>query len=65
MKPRLKCARITGRGKYEEGKKQLMVWSISCVKRGGGSVMAWACRAAHETGSLVFTDDRKKHLNEF
>lgn len=27
------------------------------VKRGGESVMNWACMAAAETGSLVFIDD--------
>jgi len=29
----------------------------SSVKPGGGSVTAWACMAAKETGSLVFIDD--------
>lgn len=41
--------------------------SASSVKRGGGSVMAWACVAANETGSLLFTDhvtaERKSRMN--
>ena len=32
-------------------------YTTSCVKHGGGSVMAWACMAANGTGSLVFIDD--------
>ena len=31
--------------------------TTSSVKHGGGSVMAWACMTANETGFLVFIDD--------
>ena len=31
--------------------------TTSCIKHGGGGVMAWACMAANEVGSLMFFDD--------
>lgn len=31
----------------------------SLIKYDGGSVLAWACMAAFETGSLIFIDDVK------
>ena len=60
---------MVGREKSGEGKEQFMIQSTtSCVKQGGGSVMARVYMAVNGTGSLLFTDDvttDRKHLDEF
>lgn len=52
IKPRFPYTQVTKWEEYEKGMVSThdIKHNTSCVKHGGGSAMAWACKTAHETG---------------
>lgn len=58
MKPRLMRIRMTGREKFGEGKKELMIQKKPTTPvEHGGSVKAWVCVADNATGLILFIND--------